>query len=66
MVPPGNSAVNQYTETYPTAKGGAPASETGERSPAESLGARNADKLEGLGPEGRAAAELAAPPASAR
>lgn len=65
VVPPGNSAVNQYTETYPTPEGGAPASDTGERSPTQSLGARNARKLEGLGPEGQAAAELAAATAPA-
>jgi hypothetical protein len=65
VVPPGNSAVNQYTETYPTAGGGAPADTNGQRSPAESLGARNARKLEGLGSEGRDAAELAAATAPA-
>ena len=60
VVPPGNSAANQYTETYPTWQGNAPTIEPGERSPAQALGKRNAGRLEKLGPEGRAAAELAA------
>ena len=66
VVPPGNSAVNQYTETFPTAGGGAPASDRGERSPAEVLGAGNAGRLEVLGPQGRAAAVLAAATAPSR
>ncbi len=60
VVPPGNSAVNQYTETFPAAGGGAPASDKGKRSPAQALGAKNARRLEEMGPEGRAAAALAA------
>ena len=66
VVPPGNSAVNQYTETYPSAGGGAVATDKGTRSPAEALGARNAQRLEAMGSEGRAAAALAAATAPIR
>ncbi|MBW8060152.1 MAG: hypothetical protein FVQ78_07435 [Solirubrobacterales bacterium] len=63
LVPPGNSAVNQYTETFPTAGGNRDAekgSNKGDRSPAKVLGARNARRLEARGQQGRAAAVLAA------
>ncbi len=60
VIPPGNSAVNQYTQTYPTAGGNAPARGRGGRSPAKVLGARNAHRLDAMGPQGRAAAALAA------
>ena len=63
LVPPGNSAVNQYTETFPTAGGNRDAeegSDKGDRSPAKVLGARDARRLEARGPQGRAAAVLAA------
>lgn len=60
VVPPGNSAANQYTETYPTAGGGAEGTGGGGRSPAAALGSRNAARLEALGAQGRAAAALAA------
>lgn len=60
-VPPGNSAVNQYTETLPGPSGNTPSSEAKSRSPtAKALGTSNAARLEALGPEGRAAAQLAA------
>jgi hypothetical protein len=70
-VPPGNSAANQYTESLPSA-GGESAGKGkggggGTKAPAESLGARNAHKLEAQGPAGEAAAEVAAetaPPTS--
>jgi hypothetical protein len=67
LVPPGDSALNQYKETLPGPAGNvlreanAPHS-----SPAKALGKRNAEKLSELGPEGRAAAELAAATAPAR
>ena len=66
VVPPGNSAVNQYTETYPMAGGDAAAAGGGKRSPAKALGTRSAQKLDALGPEGRAAATLAAATSPAR
>jgi cobalamin biosynthesis Mg chelatase CobN len=60
VVPPGNSAANQYTETFPTAKGPAATKKRGKqrhRSPAEALGPRKARRLASEGPQGR---ELAA------
>jgi hypothetical protein len=67
-VPPGNSAANQYTEALPGA-GGESAGKRGTtiQSPEESLGKRNAKRLEARGPAGEATAQLAAetaPPAS--
>jgi hypothetical protein len=59
VIPPDNGAVNQYTETFPTT--GGDATSDGEPPPPEKvLGRRNAERLESLGPEGRAAAALAA------
>lgn len=62
VVPPDNSAVNQYTETVPTAGGGQDTNRhgSGKRSPAEVLGADNARRLGAKGSQGRAAAEVAA------
>jgi hypothetical protein len=60
LVPPGNSAVNQYTETYPTAGGDKDFEKGDKRSPDKVLGKRNARQLERQGPEGRAVAEVAA------
>jgi hypothetical protein len=63
VVPPGNSAVNQYTETFPTAGGDKDVNKGrtgGKRSPGKVLGTRNAQRLEEHGPEGRAVAEVAA------
>lgn len=63
LVPPGNSAVTQYTQTFPTAGGQQQAGKgthRGSRSPAKVLGARNARKLDARGPQGHAAAEVAA------
>jgi hypothetical protein len=67
LVPPGNSALNQYKETLP-GPGGNELREANapHSSPAKTLGKRNAEKLSELGPEGRAAAELAAATAPAR
>ncbi|HEX3172614.1 MAG TPA: hypothetical protein VHQ43_00145 [Solirubrobacterales bacterium] len=62
LVPPSNSAVNQYTETYPTA-GGQKQTGKGQRAekhPAKVLGSRNAQQLDEQGADGRAAAKLAA------
>lgn len=64
VVPPGNSAVNQYTETIPTSGGGRDSDggsgKRAARTPAHVLGKRKADKLEAQGPAGRAAAATAA------
>jgi hypothetical protein len=63
LVPPGNSAVNQYTETFPTAGGAATTKKRGkqrDRSPAKVLGADNARRLEAAGPQGREVAEVVA------
>lgn len=60
IVPPGNSAVNQYTEVLPTPGGNAVEGQGGGGAPAAVLGGTDARRLEALGPEGRAAAEVAA------
>jgi hypothetical protein len=61
LVPPGNSAVNQYTETFPTPGGDKEAKQGAKRAkPAKVLGGRNARKLEEQGPEGRKVATVAA------
>jgi len=62
LVPPSNSAVNQYTETYPTGGGQKQASKShrAEKHPAKVLGSRNARRLDRQGADGQAAAELAA------
>jgi hypothetical protein len=62
LVPPGNSAVNQYTETYPSA-GGQKQAGKGQKTakhPTQVLGGRNAHKLDQQGADGRETAELAA------
>lgn len=63
LVPPGNSAAIQYTETYPSAGGHKDAENQGgnrNRSPSKVLGERNAQRLEQQGPEGEAVAEVVA------
>lgn len=60
LVPPGNSAINQYKETLPAPGGNVTADSGGDRSPAQVLGSENARRLEQLGADGRAAAALAA------
>lgn len=70
VVPPGNSAATQYTETFPTAGGntkvngslggGGGSSHSGGRSPAKVLGSNTAEELESHGAEGRTVAALAA------
>jgi hypothetical protein len=75
-VPPGVSGANQYTETLPGPGGnestavisGAkqPTDKKSTRAPAQALGAEQAATLESLGPEGRAAARLAADGVPAR
>jgi hypothetical protein len=63
LVPPGNSAATQYTEAVPTAGGPKatnPSKHGGSKSPQQVLGNGNAKKLDAQGPEGHAAAEVAA------
>jgi hypothetical protein len=63
LIPPGNSAATQYTEAVPTAGGPKatdPSKHGGNKSPKQVLGKGNAEKLDAQGPEGRAAAEVAA------
>jgi hypothetical protein len=61
LVPPGNSAVNQYTETFPTPGGDKEAKHGTKRAkPAKVLGSDNAKKLEEQGPAGREVATVAA------
>lgn len=62
LVPPGNSAVTQYTESFPTAGGDKNSEKAGEKSPtpAQALGERNAKRLEAQGEDGQVVAEVAA------
>ena len=63
VVPPENSAVNQYTESFPSAGGNVPSGGIGGKhggSPAKVLGKAQAARLRVLGPTGRATAQLAA------
>jgi hypothetical protein len=61
-VPPGLSGANQYTETLPGPGGDEPTSSSGKAAgkPEETLGKADTERMEAQGPEGRAAAELAA------
>ncbi|HET6998398.1 MAG TPA: hypothetical protein VFI03_07385 [Solirubrobacterales bacterium] len=68
LVPPGNSAANQYTETFPTTGGNAEAKGKGKVTAGDVLGAGNAEKLDSQGKQGREAAAVVAataPPATA-
>jgi len=70
IVPPGNSAASQYTEAFPTAGGEKETDDDGKGKkkpavPADTLGARNAHRLESKGEEGKAVAEFAAETAPA-
>lgn len=63
VIPPDVSAANQYTEALPGAGGNTPTGAYGgehPQSPTKGLGHSNAARLEALGPDGRAAADLAA------
>jgi hypothetical protein len=62
VVPPENSAVNQYTEAFPTARGEKEARNGGGRhvSTGKVLGSTNVKKLEKHGSAGRATAKFAA------
>lgn len=62
-VPPGNSAATQYTEAVPTAGGPKTTNKPRHgqsRSPDKVLGAHKTAKLDAQGPQGKAAAEVAA------
>jgi hypothetical protein len=66
VVPPSNSAAAQYTEAFPTSGGDKKTEGAAHhRSPAKVLGSHKAKKLEKQGPEGKAAAEVAAATAPA-
>ena len=60
VVPPGNSAVTQYTESFPTSGGNTKSNSgiNGDASPSKVLGARNAHKLESKGQVGQEVATL--------
>jgi hypothetical protein len=60
LVPPGNSAANQYTETFPTSGGNAEAKGKGKATAGDVLGAGNAKKLDSQGKQGREAAAVVA------
>lgn len=61
LVPPGNSAANQYTETFPTTGGNAEAKKGKHKvTAAEVIGAGNAKKLDSQGKQGREAAAVVA------
>jgi len=65
VVPPGNSAVTQYTEQFPTAGGNAKPNATiggggAGKAPSKVLGSKNAQKLESQGAVGEEVARLAA------
>lgn len=60
VLPEGNSAVDQYTESYPTAGGDRNTADRRPRTPAQVIGPREAERLESRGEAGEATAELAA------
>jgi hypothetical protein len=61
VVPPDNSAVTQYTESFPTGAGEAPTGGTGRQSPPqEVVGGSKTPRLKAQGEEGAAVEELAA------
>lgn len=60
LIPPGNSAANQYTEAFPTASGNKGARAHSQRKPAKVLGHAKAQRLQARGPDGAAVAVLTA------
>ncbi|MGD9737539.1 MAG: hypothetical protein AB7V58_18305 [Solirubrobacterales bacterium] len=61
IVPPGNSAAAQYTETIPTSQGEQNAQGPKQQvNPNDVIGSKNTKKLEEQGPEGAAVAEFTA------
>ena len=68
LVPPGNSAATQYTESVPTAGGHRNTELDGgsaQRAPSQVLGKRNSERLEAQGKSGEEAAGFAAETAPA-
>lgn len=60
-IPPDNSAVNQYTESYPSARGDRhTGGDWASRTPSQALGRRKARRLEAQGLAGEATATLVA------
>lgn len=69
VVPPGNSAATQYTETFPTSHGAADVNKEidgSEIRPSKVIGSHNAKKLESKGADGKAVAEITAATAPVR
>lgn len=61
VVPPGNSAANQYTETFPTTGGNTEAKKGKHKvTPAEAIGSGPAKKLDSRGKQGRETAAVVA------
>jgi len=61
VIPPGNPAAIQYTEAFPSSHGATDAEHSkGHKRPDQTLGGRNAKRLESQGKEGREAARVAA------
>jgi hypothetical protein len=61
VVPPGNPAAIQYTEAFPSSHGPTDAEHPkGHKRPDQTLGGRNAKRLESEGKDGREAARVAA------
>jgi hypothetical protein len=61
LIPPGNSAVNQYTESYPSGRGEVnTGSRQGNRTPEQVLGKRKAQRLESQGATGEEVATVVA------
>lgn len=69
-VPPGNSGADEYAESFPGAGGNQPSAnperDSQPTTPSRALGEENAERLEAAGPDGRAAAQLAASTAPGR
>ena len=60
LVPPGNSAVNQYTETIPAGGGNATAGSRPHRTAKDVIGPRKTRRLEAAGPAGGEVADIVA------
>lgn len=65
VVPPSNSAANQYTEAFPTPGGDRKTDHSGRRPPRRVLGPGKARELEARGPDGRTLAAVTAATAPA-
>ena len=60
LVPPGNSAVNQYTETIPTGGGDAQTGQVVRRTAKDVIGPRKTQRLEASSPAGGEVADIVA------